>query len=65
MKKIIAKLIKWNGEVVVQEIQREWANNIADAVNGQFFFADNRKNYTINGADFCHVDIFEVNYGVN
>lgn len=64
-KKVIAELKRWTGEVVVQEIKRDWIDGIVSAIKGQFYFADNREKFEINGADFCHVDIFEVNYGVN
>lgn len=60
MKKCIARLVKWSGEVIYQEIKREWAESIAMAVEGQFTFADNKEKFTINGGDFCHVDVYEV-----
>lgn len=60
MTKIIAKLTKWNGDIVVQEINKFWANSIADAVKGQYFFADNKRHFQINGAEFSHVEVYEV-----
>jgi len=60
MKKIVAKLTKWNGETVEQEIKRDWIDSIISAITGQFFFADNVSGFAIKGYDFAHVDIYEV-----
>lgn len=60
MKKVIAELIKWNGEIVKCEIKREWAEDIASAVEGQYLFINNQSGFTIRGGDFKHVDIYEV-----
>lgn len=59
-KKCIAEFIKWNGKKVTQEIKREWAESIASAVEGQYMFIDNVSKFAINGAQFFHVDIYEV-----
>ncbi|MBQ8443746.1 MAG: hypothetical protein IJX25_00115 [Clostridia bacterium] len=59
-KKFIAELTKWNGEVIEQEIQEDWIQSIVDAVVGQFFFADVKSKFSISGADFKHVNIYEV-----
>lgn len=56
--KIIAKLTKWNGEIVEQEIKKDWIQSVVDAVVGQFLFAD--KELCIVGYNFSHVDIYEV-----
>lgn len=58
--KCIAEFTTWTGEKVVKEIKKEWAQDIADAVRGQYFFIKNPKGFAINGADFCKVDIYEV-----
>jgi len=58
--KVIAEFIKWNGEKVQFEVKREWAQDIADAVIGQFTFIDNKSGFAIRGSDFAHVDIYEV-----
>ena len=60
MKKYIARLVKWSGEVIEQEIKREWAEGIAAAVEGQFMFIDNVSKFCIKGGDFVHVDVYEV-----
>lgn len=59
MSKIIARLVKWSGEIIEKEIKIEWAQDIADAVAGQYYFYDTRKGFAINGADFVHVDIYK------
>lgn len=59
-KKCIAEFVKWNGEIVKCEIQREWAQDIADAVAGQFTFINNTSGFMIKGSDFAHVDVYEV-----
>ena len=57
---IIAELTKWNGEKVKQEIKREWIQDIVDAVVGQFTFVDKASGFGINGGQFAHVDVYEV-----
>lgn len=59
-KKYIAEFTTWEGRKVQYEIKREWAEDIAAAVQGQYMFADNKNGFAINGGDFSHVDIFEV-----
>lgn len=59
MPKIIARLVKWSGEIIEKEIKIEWAQDIANAVAGQYYFCDNRNGFAINGADFAHVDVYE------
>ena len=60
MKKIVAELIKWNGEKVEHEIERDWIDSIVSAITGQYFFVDNVSGFSINGCDFCHVNVYEV-----
>ena len=60
MKKYIARLVKWTGEIVEKEIKREWANDIANAVEGQYTFIDNQSKFIVIGRDFRHVDVIEV-----
>lgn len=60
MKKVIAEFTKWNGEKQKIEIKRDWAEGIAYAVEGQFFFADKVDGFSINGSDFAKVDIYEI-----
>ena len=60
MKKCIAIFTKWDGEIVEQEVKREWVEDIAMAVEGQFTYVDRNSNLCIKGSDFYHVDIFEV-----
>jgi hypothetical protein len=59
-KKCIAEFISWTGEKTKQEVKKEWAQSIADAVAGQFMFIDNVSGFAIRGFDFQHVDIYEV-----
>lgn len=59
--KCIAELTTWTGEKVVQEIKREWAESIAEAVSGQFYFADKVSGFAINGGNFSNVNVYEVN----
>ena len=56
---LIAELIKWNGETVRCEIKHEWIDDIVAAVVGQYFFANNRDNFSINGADFAHINVYK------
>ena len=58
--KCIAEFTTWTGEKVEMEVKKEWAKDIADAVRGQFYFANNVEGFAINGGDFCKVDIYEV-----
>jgi len=58
--KIIAKLTKWNGEIVEQEIKKDWIQPVVDAVVGQFLFVDKESGLCIVGYKFAHVDIYEV-----
>lgn len=60
MKKVIAQLTKWSGEKIEYEIKKEWAQDIADAVKGQFTFIDNKKGFGIKGDDFAFVTVYEV-----
>lgn len=59
-KKCIAEFITWTGEKIKQEVKREWAEDIASAVEGQYMFINNESGFTIRGSDFQHVDIYEV-----
>lgn len=58
--KIIAKLIKWNGTIIRQEIKREWIDDIISAIQGQFTIVNNLQGFMIKGSDYSHVDIYEV-----
>lgn len=58
--KYFAELITWTGQKVVQEIKKEFAESIASAVSGQYFFADNVLGFAIDGSKYSHVDIYEV-----
>lgn len=59
-KKCYAEFITWAGKKVKYEVKREWAEDIAAAVEGQYLFADNVTGFAIRGWDFAHVDIYEV-----
>ena len=61
--KCIAELIKWSGEVIVQEIKKDWVSDITSAVIGQYAFADKVRGFAINGGDYMHVNIYEVENG--
>lgn len=56
----IAELTKWNGEKETIKIKKEWINDIVDAIEGQFYFQDNDKNFAIVGMNYCHVDIYSL-----
>ena len=57
---IVAELFKWNGEIVRQEIKREWIDDIVAAVVGQYFFASNKDHFSIRGFDYKHINVYEV-----
>lgn len=57
---IVAELIKWNDEKISQEIRREWINDIVAAVVGQYLFCNNKDGFSIRGADFKHINVYEV-----
>ena len=58
--KYIAELIKWTGETVVQEIQKDWIDDVTSAVVGQYSFYDKVRGFGINGGEFRHVNVYEV-----
>lgn len=60
MKKYIAELKRWNGEKEEVEIKKEWINDIVFAVESQCLFVNNKEGFEINGSNYCHVDIYEV-----
>lgn len=56
----IAVFTLWDGSKEEREIKREWAESIAFAVKGQFFMQDKKLGFSINGANYSNVDIYEV-----
>ncbi len=59
-KKYIAVFTLWNGEEEQIEVQEEWIEGIAFAVEGQFFFASNKDGFSIDGARYANVKVYEV-----
>jgi hypothetical protein len=57
---IIAELKTWNGKIIKEEIKREWIDLIVVAIENQMFVKSNKDKFSINGKDFKHVDIYEV-----
>lgn len=58
--KIIAEFAKWDGNVIAQEIKREWIEDIVFAIEGQLTIANKLLGLYIKGSDYFHVDIYEV-----
>lgn len=56
----IAVFTLWDGSKEEREIKREWAESIAFAVKGQFFMQDKKLGFSINGANYSNVEIYEV-----
>ncbi len=52
---MLAKFTKWNGEQITYKVSPEWINDIAGAVKGQYYFADNVKGICIDGTQFAQV----------
>ena len=62
--KIIAELIKWNGEKEEKEIKREWAADMAFAVEGQFFVQNKKNGLSFNGGDSAHILVYYGKYDI-
>ena len=57
---IIAKLYKWDGEEVVQQIERDWIEDITSAVESQTLVVNVKEKFTIDGKQFRKVEVFEI-----
>ena len=57
---IIAKLYKWDGEEVVQQIERDWIEDITSAVESQTLIVNVKEKFTIDGKQFRKVEVFEI-----
>lgn len=58
--KVFAELKKWDGEKEEIEIKREWIDDIVTAVQAQCMIANKQTGLCINGGQYYHVDIYEV-----
>lgn len=56
---MIARFLRYDGKGECHQIEPEWVSDIISAVKGQYFFA--RYEFSINGADYKHVDIIYEN----
>ena len=65
IKKYFAKLTKWNGEVIEQEIKKEWIDDLVCAVQGQYSFFDKVRGFGIKGGDYIHIDVYERNFEIS
>lgn len=63
-KRYFAKLTAWNGEVIEQEIKKEWIDDLVCAVQGQYTFINKEKDFGINGGNFKHIDIYEKTFKI-
>ena len=59
-KRFIAELTKWDGSKEQREIKKSWIEAIVWAIEGQWFFQSRKLGFPINGANYSHVDIYEV-----
>ena len=57
---IIAKFYKWDGEEVIQQIERDWVEDITSAVESQTLIVNIKEKFTIDGKQFRKVEIFEI-----
>lgn len=56
---MIARFLRYDGEYECHQVEPEWVSDIICSVKGQYFFA--RPEFSINGADYKHVDIIYEN----
>lgn len=59
-KKIVAEFKRWNGKIEKRKVKKSWIDDIVFAVEGQFNVINKRTGLSINGGEFAHVDIYEV-----
>ena len=56
---MIARFLRYDGEYECYQVEPEWVSDIICSVKGQYFFV--RPEFSINGADYKHVDIIYEN----
>ena len=56
---MIARFLRYDGEYECHQVEPEWVSDIISSVKGQYFIA--RQEFSINGADYKHVDIIYEN----